>query len=199
MDINMSYNFAFKSGFETLNAIYTVTQKLTYDEVILAGIDLIENLYAKVNKDAADWDTDLPTYRYDDFYKLEIPNDGVQTETIYIPEGIIDGYPDPNIHEYAKITLVADLGEHQDIVELTAMKTEVKELLETNYGISYDPKLVTYNKIWLTETEYENIVSDRLIVKGTVINYRSLSLELAQQLANANAKIIALEQIITNP
>ena len=199
MDINKTYAFNFKSGFETLNGIYTVTQKLTYDEIILAGIDLIEELYAKVNKDATDWDADLPTYRYNDFYKLEIPTENVQTEHIYIPEGIIAGYPDPNIHEYAKLTLVADLGQHTDITEIEAIKTEVKELLETNYGIVYEPKIVTYEKEWMTESDYDDIVTARENAKGTIVNYRSLSLELTEQLAEANAKIVALEQIITNP
>lgn len=199
MDINMSYKFVFKSGFETLNGIYTVTQKLTYDEVILAGVDLIENLYAKVNKDPADWDADLPSYRYNDFFKLEVPSDSVKTEILYIPEGIIEGYPDPNIHEYAKLTLVADLGEHTTLAEIEALKTEVQELLETNYGITYVPKIVTYKKNWLTDVEYKVITDAREVAKGTIINYRSLSLKLQQQLNEANAKIIALEQIITNP
>ena len=199
IDLNETYKFTFKTDFQSMNGIYKVVQKMTYDEVILAGIDMVEKLYSRVDKDAVAWDEDIKTYRELPFYKLEEPGVNVDVKYLYMPEALIDGYPDPNIHEYAKLTLVTDLGEHTDDAVVSDIIAAVKDLLTTAYGIDNDPKLVTYKQSWLTDQEYAAIVAGREATKTGAVNYRAESLRLAQELANAQTKIQALEQIIANP
>lgn len=197
--IDESFQFTFTPDFSILDGVYLVKRKSTYDELLKDGIDMVASLYSKVGKTQDDWDTDLPTYRNDIFYMIEAPNEDLDAETFYIPEGIIDGYPDPNIHEYGRLSIMANLGTHADKALLSNLVIDLQTILQTNYGITTTPRVVVYDTTWLSEDAYAAIVAAREAAKGTIINYKSESVRLEQELVNAQTRIAALEQIIANP
>ena len=72
----------------------------------------------------------------------------------------------------------------------------LKNLLLTNLGIDDDPKVTTYNDMWLSEPQYLSIEADRDALKGTVVNYISENNRLMIELNKANARIASLDVLV---
>ena len=199
IDIDAAFKFIFTPDFSSLDGVYKVVQSLTYDEILASEIDMAIDLYARVNKTAEDWEADAESYRKDIFYKLEVMNGELEEDSFHIPISIVRDYPDPNIHEYGKLSIMVDLGPHADEDKMNSLIIDFQTILETNYGIASTPRLVVYDRTWMSETDYEVIDAAREAAKGTIINYKSESVRLEQELVAARAKIDALEQIIISP
>ena len=93
--------------------------------------------------------------------------------------------------------LVTDLGVYDNADQLSSTIDTLQNLLHTNIGIDVNPTVNAYDDIWMSKTDYENIESDRETVKGTVVNYITENNKLTQQLLRANARIAALEELVS--
>lgn len=190
------YLFKFKPGFESLDGIYKVTHQLNYEEILEENIDLYKELYEKVNKTRQDLDQDIENYKDDVFFKLEKPGDTVEPFYFYIPETLLNQYPDSNVAEYNKVMMTIDLGLFANPDILTSLITAVSEIISTNQGITVQPVLMTYGKQWMLTADYEQLEQNRENAKGNIINYFSECNRLTDELNKAQARIQALEDII---
>ena len=198
IEVNESYKFEFIEDFNALNGFYKVVQKMTYDEMLEANVDMANGLYALVNKTEQDWARDADSYRDGFIYKIEELNSEFETKILYVPELILNGAPDANIHKYGKLSLMVNLGAFKDPEQLSSLIIDIKNILETNYGITNEPIVSIYDKVWMSDMDYSYVELARNMHKGTVVNYYSEALKLSQELIDQKARCEALEQIIIN-
>ena len=71
VEVGETYKFSFDTDYNTLNGIYKVLSLVSYDQILLDDVDLIESLYGLVGKSDTDLATDLPTIKEEAFYSLE--------------------------------------------------------------------------------------------------------------------------------
>ncbi len=188
--------FKFKPDFISLDGVYKVTQCLTYGEIVDQQFNMVEELYGKVGKNATDWTNDVSNYIDDKFYKLESLGNVLDPEIVYIPESIIDTYPDSNVKEYTKVMMMINLGVFHNPTLLTTINTKIKELLQSETGILVEPILSVYEKVWMSDTTYASIELNREDTKKCISNLFTENKKLIDEVARLNNKVASLESIL---
>ena len=199
-----TYKFICKSGFEKLDGIYTVLSLQSYYDINLEDIDLFSFFYKKADKSQEEWDNDKSIYTQATFGKLEdISN---SSNIIYIPivddintqASILKEYPISDIVEYSRMMLNIDLGPSDDPSYMESLILSVAEIIAYSQGIKVMPRILVYDKVWLTDDEYEKIVEERAKNKRNTVNYFSEAKRLGNRVSSDGTKIIALETIIND-
>lgn len=205
VSINTRYDFKFdtNNGFDAFNGIYLVERALVYTDIINEDIDIYELLYSKVGLQRADFETDISNHLNGIFYKLVSVTD---QSVIWIPEGLIKSYPNPDVQEYNLVALTTELGVFDDPATLVAIKQAVHDVVKARVGAAAEPNtaVVVYSTTWMTKEQYAAAVLAReeargsFTVPGDVKNYYKEFID--QQTANAAliAENSALETIIAN-
>ena len=115
LTINKHYELTFDStenqDFSGLNGIYFVARTLVYKDIVLEGIDMVEFLYGRVDKNEADWERDVVNYINDVFYQLISTAD---ESVVWVPVSLLVGFPNAEVKEYKKVMLTTDLGVFDD-------------------------------------------------------------------------------------
>jgi hypothetical protein len=194
IDIGNTYKFRFKSGFDSLNGIYTITHGLSWDSILLEEIDLFTLLYEPAGKVANDLDTDKSELTKESFFRLVNVEDG---SVVFMPKSYITGVPEPDVFEYPKLMLTVNLGLHIEPDTLATLQATVGTVLLGQLGTSADVAVVQYGSKWLSEGDYEQIVEDRANSRSGVVNYYSEVLKKDIEIAKKNARITALELLVS--
>lgn len=194
IDIGNTYGFRFKAGFTSLNGIYTVTHGLSWDSILLEEVDLFATLYQKAGKTTGDLEADYADLPVESFYRLVNVTDNTE---VFMPKSYIIGIPVPDVFEYQKLMLTVDLGLFAEPDTLATIRNTVGQVLEGQLGTTTDVNVVIYGSQWMTEGDYEQIVEDRAAARTGVINYYSEVLKKDIVITKLNARIAALEEIVS--
>lgn len=196
LELNKIYHIKCVTQFDALDGVYEIVQKKNYPELIRDNIDMVANCYSKVGLDQQAWEADAVNMQNDTFYKLEYPGDTAKRFSIWLPDSKIATYPDSNVFRYKKLMMLVDLGIFDNDDEITSISNTIKNLIATNLGIDTDPRVSAYDDMWLSGQQYKDIENIREAAKGTIVNYISENNKLVNQLAEANSRIAALEELV---
>lgn len=186
------YKFKFLSGFDPLNGIYEVTQILTYEEVLSAGIELSE-IYTKVGKPQSEFEASSAQFRTDKIYKLKYTD---RDEFIHVPSSLVAEVPNSSVSKYYNLALAINLGTFADPDKITWLKNYVTQLISAELGIESPADMFSVSSVYLTDDEYAIIETDRAMYAGSVTNHYSELKKLEKMLLEKQSKIEALETIV---
>ena len=193
--------------------VYRVDKIMSYKDVLSAGIDVYNNLYAPISVSKDVYNKDEPTFQNTMFYKLVDPRD--EGKVIYMPLSFVDGTPDGSIARYDKLIMGINLGVFSDLQMITDMITLFTEMLEVKYGIKADGiqfpedkelvQLQRYDDVYLTTEEYNLLDEARQSVIENASStefldrvFESEMNTLRTENASLKARLEAYEQAITN-
>lgn len=191
------YNFTFTSGYDTFNGIYKVARIMTYDEYVDDGGDIDTDFFTPNDK-SEEVETELENYRSSKILKLVSPDSDDDSDPVYVPIYYLNETPDFNVKKYQNIGIVANIGITENVSDVDFIRENITEAVESALGITPDPKLVVTKEIWMTESQYQEIIKSRDESKKKVINYYSENLRLERALATANTKIKEYEKLVIN-
>lgn len=194
--VGWTYKFGFIPDFSSLDGVYSVVKIYSYEELINDGIDLNDGLYSKVGKTPANLEEDISLYRNEDIYKLVDPDNS--ENILYVPFPILLSTPDPNIKKYSKLVVGINVGPCEDSSELDHVMTTMHEILEKMVGYTQTPQAFSIGSVWMTDSEYADLVAQRQTASREVVNYYSENLKLLNEISGYKAQIAALTQTITN-
>lgn len=189
----VTYKLTFTTGFEELDGLYTVMQTLSNEEMVINGFSL-EDTYTELGKTDDEFVVDKPTYINNVYLKIK----SIETEKIYfVSELMISNIPDFSAKKYYNLGLLVDLGVFGSQDDISGISLTVKTLLETNYGITSNPIVMTHGKdVWLTDSEYNTIKENRELAKGTFENANSIINKQLIELTELRQKVIDLENLL---
>ena len=144
--------------------VFQITNQLTYYRLLLAGIDVYQNLYLPLQISRTVYEKDRKTWMNDDVW-YELTDPSMPARIVYVPLSIISGIPDANVFEYDRSQLIIDIGVFQEPEFLAEVITDINLLMKAKFGIPTAAKLASYDKVylpeeyyrWLEETRKENI------------------------------------------
>ena len=191
---NYVYKFTFQSSFVGLNGIYKVLQITAYEVLLAEGIDLFAILYAENGLDQAAFDVDIATIRDNRILKLQsIANPDVE---IYIPEHIQSTVPDASVQKYLTLGIACSIGVHEDVDDVTTLKTEIEQTIEAMIGEQNAALVYTVDDQWLTEAEYAVIDAARAANVSTVSNHYTDKVAALLEIDRLRTKITYYEDLI---
>lgn len=189
----VTYKLTFITGFEELDGLYTVMQLLSNEEMVINEYT-VEDTYTELGKTEDEFIVDKPTY----FNNIYIKIRSIENDKIYfISELMLENIPDFSAKKYYNLGLLVDLGiyGHQD--DLSGITLTIRNLLETNYGITTNPIVMTHGKdVWLTDTEYNTIKTTRESNKGIIENPYTVIQNQLTELTSLRQRVIALENLL---
>jgi hypothetical protein len=190
------YKFTFIDRFNILSGIYKLAKLMTYDEFLEEGEDLLPKLYEPCGLSKEDLDADLQEIKASKIMKLTNPSIHTENSLMYMPLCFMDTTPDHNVKCYYKFGVVAYVGITEDPSTLSEIKNTIKDRAKAMLGIDPDPALITVGEEWLTESDYQEIVSRRKATQSGVLNYFSENVRLEKELTSLKSTLAAYEEII---
>lgn len=190
------YKFTFIDRFNILSGIYKLAKLMTYDEFLEEGEDLLSKLYEPCGLSKEDLDADLQEIKASKIMKLTNPSIHTENSLMYMPLCFMDTTPDHNVKCYYKFGVVAYVGITEDPSTLSEIKNTIKDRAKAMLGIDPDPALITVGEEWLTESDYQEIVSRRKATQSGVLNYFSENVRLEKELTSLKSTLAAYEEII---
>lgn len=190
------YKFTFIDRFNILSGIYKLAKLMTYDEFLEEGEDLLSKLYEPCGLSKEDLDADLQEIKASKIMKLTNPSIHTENSLMYMPLCFMDTTPDHNVKCYYKFGVVAYVGITEDPSTLSEIKNTIKDRAKAMLGIDPDPALITVGEEWLTESDYQQIVSRRKATQSGVLNYFSENVRLEKELTSLKSTLAAYEEII---
>lgn len=189
----VTYKLTFITGFEELDGLYTIMQLLSNEEMVINEYT-VEDTYTELGKTEDEFIVDKPTYFNNIYVKIR----SIENDKIYfISELMLENIPDFSAKKYYNLGLLVDLGiyGHQD--DLSGITLTIRNLLETNYGITTNPIVMTHGKdVWLTDTEYNIIKTTRESNKGTIENPYTVIQNQLTELTSLRQRVLALENLL---
>jgi len=176
---NHVYSFSFISQFDQINGVYKVSSVLSYAETLKLNLDLFALTYKPNSISEETFKTDLDAIRANKVYKLTDIND--ETIIYYIPEHILSEVPDGNVQKYFHLGLAIDLGVFDDSDQLSVIRTEVDQVIESMLGYPNKTIVYTVDNSWMTPTEYAVIDDARKLAISRVNNHFTDKLALIKQ------------------
>ena len=188
-----------------LRGLYRVKSMKTYFDLVTSGIDLYKNLYQPLGLSKQLYEDDFKQIENVVVYELIDVDD--ETTRYYMPSIFIDGTPNSAVNLYSKVMLTLDIGEHFDVELLSSIRRVVSLLLEAKWGITGEVNLINYREVWMPEDYYEEILSDRDLIKQQLYEQHGNILEeelfftennkLYKKYIDAVSKLATYEEIIT--
>lgn len=192
------YNFKFIPEFSYFDDIYKVVKIMTYEEYVADGGNLLTDFFEPVNKTNEDIEACIEYVRNCDILKLTRPNEASSTETRFVSTYFLEETPDYNVKKYNNFGIVADVGLIGDVESLRFMKDNITEAFESVLGVTPRVSFVILNEKWLTDSQYEAVLSERDESKKKLYSYYAENLRLQTQISQANTKINEYEKLIVN-
>lgn len=194
LKVGWTYKFLFNPEFSALDGVYSIVKIYTYNELLEENLNLYDGLYKHVDKTSEQLDEDVSTFRTDDIFKLVNPDD---SEIVYyVPSLVLSNIPDPNIDQYSKLVIGVNLGVCKDEEELEYIKNTINDYIQKMHGLTNEPQVFSIGTVWLTDTEYADVVSQRDHVGKEVVNYFGENIRLRTELAKRDRIIEMLNQRI---
>lgn len=190
------YNFKFQTGYTKFDGVHKVVKIMTYDEYISDGGDIFTDFYEPNEKTEDDINSTIDGVMINDILKVVQPNYETVEETLYIPTYFLEETPDYNVSRYHKFGIIANVGVIGDPDNLNFMKANITEAFESVLGITPDVSFVALEEKWLTDEQYQEILSERDDTKKKSYNYYKENLRLQKQISQANTKINEYEKLI---
>lgn len=190
------YNFKFQTGYTKFDGVHKVVKIMTYDEYISDGGDIFTDFYEPNEKTEDDINSTIDGVMINDILKVVQPNYETVEETLYIPTYFLEETPDYNVSRYHKFGIIANVGVIGDPNNLNFMKANITEAFESVLGITPDVSFVALEEKWLTDEQYQKILSERDDTKKKSYNYYKENLRLQKQISQANTKINEYEKLI---
>ena len=190
------YNFKFQTGYTKFDGVHKVVKIMTYDEYISDGGDIFTDFYEPNEKTEDDINSTIDGVMINDILKVVQPNYETVEETLYIPTYFLEETPDYNVSRYHKFGIIANVGVIGDPNNLNFMKANITEAFESVLGITPDVSFVALEEKWLTDEQYQEILSERDDTKKNSYNYYKENLRLQKQISQANTKINEYEKLI---
>lgn len=197
MEIDKIYIFKFIPGYESLDGVYKVVQKLTFDEILSTGVDMMAGFYSLVEKDDSVYEADRVDFKNEVFLKLLKPSDvSLETSAIWVPTSKLKEYPNPNVKEYDRLSAVIDLDVFESAQDISVLQTMIYDLIHFRFGIETTVDVVKYDSVWYTNEMYDDLMAEREQHKADMDNPIVQVNELNAELTEARARIAALEEIL---
>lgn len=196
---NSKYKFSFIDILSMLNGTYEVLNFTSYDYFIETGGDIYKDLFEPNNIDVSEYNLLLEDIEKDDI--LFLNNLETITPVIAVSKRFLLNYPISHIKPYPYLVLSVKLGCYGNGTIINSIKTTIQDILSSQYGIDTSNNNVIIQSIdnkYLTDQEYEIIVTDRETRKIETINYYSETKRLQQELNNAYALIQQYENTLKN-
>ena len=191
---NYVYKFTFQSNFSGLNGIYKVLQITSYEVLLTEGIDLFAILYADNGLDQTTFDADIATIRDKRILKLQdVSNTDVE---VYIPEHIQSTIPNASVQQYMELGIACNIGVHEDVDDVTTLKTEIEQTIEAMIGEQNAAVVYTVDNKWLTAAEYAVIAAARAVNVSTVSNHYTDKVTALLEIDRLRTKITYYEDLI---
>ena len=173
--------------------VYRLESTLTYQDIVLSGIDIYQNIYVPLGLSKEVYELDKAQWSNPDvWYKLVNPmQKGI---VYYVPLSIVKGIPDANVTEFTRYQLVTDIGIFNDPELLTELVECVNMLFRAHFGIPTAASLAAYDSIWLPNEYYDWLDEQRkqnisdFMAKNAVKYYNTLFYNEYNELAKVNAK-----------
>lgn len=170
---------AYDKAYHPSGGIYRIDRILSYQDLLLTGVDLYNNLYAQCSLPRTTYDMDLPTFEAATFYLLSCPIE--KTRSFYVPETLFKTSPDSSIDQYDKLLLSIELGVHSDPDMIEDMHTTLGALLEKRWGIiggsgsKVSIKVASYDSTWMNSDDYALLEKQRrYVIKHSTIKLSEL-------------------------
>lgn len=195
--VGAAYNFTFTTGYDAFNGIYEVARIMTYDEYVDDGGDIDTDFFTPNGK-SEEVETELANVRSSKILKLVSPDSDDESDPVFVPLYYLSETPDYNVKKYQNIGIVANIGITENVSDVDFIRDIITESVESALGITPNPKLVITKEIWMTESQYQEILKTRDDSKKKVKNYYSENLKLEKMLSSANTKIKEYEKLIIN-
>lgn len=196
---NSKYKFSFIDILSMLNGTYEILNITSYDYFIETGGDIYKDLFEPNNIDVSEYNLLLEDIEKDDI--LFLNNLETITPVIAVSKRFLLNYPISHIKPYPYLVLSVKLGCYDNGTIINSIKTTIQDILSYQYGIDTSNNNVIIQSIdnkYLTDQEYEIIVTDRETRKIETINYYSETKRLQQELNNAYALIQQYENTLKN-
>lgn len=193
------YKFTFRDGYTYHNGIYKVAKIMTYDEYASDDHDIFDDFFLPNNKTQDDLTNSLAEITSSKILKLVDPDEISESDTeYYVPLNFLEETPDFNVDKYYKFGFAVDAGITKDPSLLAFIKDNIIQACEAVQGVTPKISTITLHELWMTESEYQNLLKQRDESKLKIINYYSENLRLQKQLSMTNTKLKEYEKLIAN-
>ena len=195
--IDKIYIFKFLPEYEALDGVYKVAQKLTFDEILSTGVDMMAGFYSLVGLEDDVYTADMVGFKNEVFLKLIKPSTTtLESDAIWVPSSKLKEYPNPNVKEYDRLSAIIDLDVFESAQDISVLITMVHDLIHFRFGIDESIDIVKYDSVWYTNEMYEELLETRENAKADMDNPLVQVNELNAELTEARARIAALEAIL---
>lgn len=188
---NFVYYFTFKQTLNSLNGIYNVESILSYAEILRTNIDIFKLTYQANSLSSDIFNADLETIRLGKIAKLISVTD--TSVVLYVPEHLFDKVPDGSVQKYFQMGLAVDLGIFDDPEQLSVIRSEIEQIVNSMLGTTNKTVIYTVKNIWMTTDAYQEIANDRETKVTRVSNHYTDKLSLIKQVDSLKTKLAYYE------
>lgn len=196
--VGAAYKLFFEQPYDAMNGVYKIVKILTYDEYVEDGRNLLDDFYVPCGLGSDQLAADLDKIRESKILKLNpaSENESADTNTYYAPLDFLTQNADYNVKCYQKYALLTYIGFLDNVEILEDIRSTIFDRILATTGIDVDPQIVTVGETWMSEDDYNKIVSEREEVQTDSISYFSENKRLLKENANLRSKLEALTQLV---
>jgi len=143
------------------------------------GLDLFALTYKPNSILETAFNDDLEIIRTEKIAKLSLVTD--ENTVIYIPEHFFDTIPDGSVQKYFRLGLAIELGIFDDADQLSTIRNEVEQIVESMAGVANKTVIYTVSNKWLTTTDYADLDAARQAAITRVRNHYTDKLALQKE------------------
>lgn len=198
LTVGVVYKFYFIEGYKVVDGVYRLQKIMTFDEALRENADLLHDFYLPNSKDINDYQADLPALRASRILKLNDMDRDINSPLVrFVPEDFLACIPDHNVKQYFAFGIISDVGVVKDITTLEYVRDNIVEQVAYATGIDIDPKYVSLSQTWMTDKEFEDMITEREKDKKVVINYFTECKRLEKRLLTADQRVHVYEKLAT--
>lgn len=194
--IGETCKFVFKTKYVSLNGIYKVTSKYTFEELVDQGIDLFKEVYDKIGLDQPTYEADYDSFKDVSFVKLQSVTD--EENITYITKSFLEKNPDPNVYPYLELAFAVNIGVFDNVSKIEWIKDQIKQNLAKVTGEEIEPDLFDLTEKWMTTAEYKVIDDARQANISNISNHYMDKEALLKENAKLKTLVKYYEQTIIN-
>jgi hypothetical protein len=186
-EVGITCLFTFTTEFESLNGIYTVLTKQTFNNAIVTGVSFVDSLYTPAGLTQTNYNNDFSNYS-PSMTVLQLQSVIDTTIVIFVPSVIISLTPDPTVQQYPTLAIAITLGTYDPAsANISWIVDQLNQVAQSVTGTTNSVKLFQKNSTWLTAAQYASLDATRQAEIQSVETYYSAlqsSLATIAQLRN---------------
>lgn len=200
LSINLSGKFKLKLPFVALGHVtYRIIAIREFADLYLRGVDVYNQYYLGYGVENGNLVNGAP-FKFEDEAKNNVTIvtlEGNDDTIIYVPSSFIEDYPDKTDVVYSRLILSADLGVLPDNVPVDSILDDVKELIESRFGVTTSVNVVkAFTPRQPTVAEHTVLEASRVGAISSATNNYSENIKLKAALAKANESVRVLTDIL---